>query len=47
MGKIEVLLRGFKLSIAKDVIMGDHAFRSYSEAIGRALRLEAIKAKDG
>lgn len=47
MGKIKVFLKGFKLNIVKDVMIGDHALRSYSKAIGRTLRLEAIEVNDG
>lgn len=45
MRMMEFFLRGLKLDITKDVVIGDHAPISYSKALSHILRLEAIKQK--
>lgn len=44
-GTLEVFLRKVRSDIAKDGMMGDNALRSFSNALGRVLRLEAMKQR--
>lgn len=44
-GKLDVFLRILRLDITNDVMMGYKPLRSLLEALGRTLRLEAIRQR--
>lgn len=42
-GKLEIFFEGLRSNIAKDVMIGDNPFRSFFEALGKALRFETMR----